>query len=105
MQRHLKLLRAIHDASDDPEKAYLVRSRLRRALIALNRGFYNDRRTAALAPDLQDAVRRIEQGALRLCQPSEALDLRWKRDWAALSQELRELETRLAGVSTSRRVA
>jgi hypothetical protein len=95
MRRHLRLLRAVREAASDPEKAYLVRSRLRRALVAFNRGFYGDSNAALLAPELQAAVRRIEQHALRLCQPSEALDLRWKREWSALSREIEQLEGQL----------
>jgi hypothetical protein len=98
MKRHLKLLTAIREASDDPQKAYLVRSRLRRALIALNRGFYGDGGALTWPVDVQDSIRRIEQRAINLCQPSEALDVRWKQEWSALQDELERLEARLSAV-------
>jgi hypothetical protein len=95
MQRYIRLLEEIREASDEPAKAYLVRSRLRRALIGLHRGFYDRQDAATLPGGVAERVERLEQVALRLCQPSEALDLRWKRDWAEMRRELEDLEALL----------
>lgn len=106
----LKDLRALQTAAQDLESAYLVRTRLRRALLNVARevahreglpepempGVFvvpddaspEARRLAALVTD-------IYQASDRMCQPSESLDARWRADWIELSQKLDEFERAL----------
>jgi hypothetical protein len=102
---------AVRRAAEDIESAYLVRTRLRRALLNVARdvarheglpqpelpGVYGvpdtasarSRHIAALASD-------IYQASERMCQPSESLDARWRADWSDLSAKLTALEHALA---------
>jgi hypothetical protein len=105
MRRHLELIDAVLSAGSNPHQAYLVRSRLRRALVALNRGFSDEQPPADVPGDVDSRARRLEQRALHLCQPSEALDVRWKREWAAVRQELEQLHSELAARDLTRRAA
>lgn len=80
----LSLLDKVDEAGRDPKLAYLVRTRLRRAVIGLERG----RREEPDVPPLQQAPQGIRElttdltaRVIWLCQPSEALDVRWKREW------------------------
>ncbi len=87
----LQLIRLVREAGKDPESAYLVRTRLRRALIGstefahLTKGHDG----ANTVVHLCDTIRET---TLRLCQPSEAFDARWQRDWEGHVQRLTELE-------------
>lgn len=90
----LKLLDQVEQAGRDPELAYLVRTRLRRALVALERGRSDSDKGGILdqAPtDLQDLAKDLASRALWLCQPSEALDVRWKREWRDVLSDMARL--------------
>lgn len=85
-----QLLEAVRRAGRNPDEAYMARTRLRRALVALERGRANGVADAAFAP-LHDAPPEITELAIQLgrqavtlCQPSEALDVRWRRDWSSV---------------------
>jgi len=103
----LSKIAAVRDAAADPDGAYLIRMRLKRAVLACHRavatecglmspnspgyllpvsGSETDRRIAKLANEVLGQ-------AERLCQPSESLDARWKAGWTRLEVALNELET------------
>jgi hypothetical protein len=93
-----QLLDAVRRAGRVPEEAYMARTRLRRALVALDRGHYRDSARVESGP-LRDAPPEIKQlaGALAhqavtLCQPSEALDVRWRRDWSSVLDGIDQLD-------------
>lgn len=98
---------AVRSAAADPSSAYLIRSRLRRALLGCARavaeqqglekpalpGQWSVRPDAA--PEVAEVValcRRIYQRSEHLCQPSESLDVRWEDGWRALSSDLDRLQ-------------
>ena len=99
-----KLLNEVEAAGRDPRLAYLVRTRLRRALIALERG-RSDQPGAGVLEDapreLQQLTRDLAVRVVSLCQPSESLDLRWKRDWQGVLADVSRLQGWLAEVSYS----
>ena len=93
----------IFDAAGDPSAAYLIRSRLRRAVLSCARLVAAS--SGATKPDLPgvfsaaphstaDQVEilrvceRIYTIAKELCQPSESFDVRWERGWSELRVEL-----------------
>lgn len=88
-----RLLNEVERAGGDPQLAYLVRTRLRRALLALERG----RREspggllADAPPEIRRLTTRLGSRVTSLCQPSEALDVRWKREWSDLLEEVEHL--------------
>lgn len=80
----LSLLDKVDEAGRDPKLAYLVRARLRRAVIGLERGRRGESGTPPLrqAPqEIQELTTDLTARVIWLCQPSEALDVRWKREW------------------------
>lgn len=92
----LSLLDKVDEAGRDPDLAYLVRSRLRRAIVALERGSREPRGEAPLAdapPELQALVKDLSAKVIWLCQPSEALDVRWKREWASVLDGVADLKS------------
>ena len=93
------LLEEVRRAGRDPDLAYLVRTRLRRALVALERGRRGEDANgpAAEAPaEIRSLVKSLASRASALCQPSEALDVRWKRDWSSVFQDVERLRVWLA---------
>lgn len=88
-----QLLEDVEVAGRDPELAYMVRTRLRRSVIALERGRYGDAHGLLhnAPPEIRRLTMRLGSRALSLCQPSEALDLRWKREWAGLLRDVERL--------------
>lgn len=106
-------LEAVREAAADPRAAYLIRSRLRRALLTCARsvadlqgvekpvlpGQWTPSSTAS--PQVTEVVslcRRIHQNAEHLCQPSESFDIRWEDGWRDLESDLRALELALGGL-------
>lgn len=106
-------LRRIDDvgsAAADPRAAYLIRSRLRRALLSCARLVAEEHGSRKpevpgvfTAPPAADAperrvialCNRIFASAKELCQPSESFDLRWEQGWALLSRDLENLREAL----------
>jgi len=103
-------LSAVREAAGDPRAAYLIRSRLCRALLTCARGVAE--RQGLEKPvlpgqwvlnrdapqELQDVVRlcrSIYQNAEHLCQPSESFDVRWEDGWSELQRDLAQLEDAL----------
>ena len=90
----LSLLDKVDEAGKDPEKAYLVRSRLRRAIVALERGRRDQDGKGPLlaAPtELQALAKDLSSRVIWLCQPSEALDIRWKREWTTVLEGVEQM--------------
>jgi hypothetical protein len=94
----------------DPRAAYLIRSRLRRAilscarLVAESHGSQKPELPGVFAappgaPPLDRRIialcNRILLGARELCQPSESFDVRWEEGWALLSVEFDDLREAL----------
>src|SRR5258708_6091369 len=81
----LRLLDAVVDAGEDPRLAYVLRTRLRRALVAIERGRHDDAKNSRPLEEAPDHVHElVDDLRLRvydLCQPSEALSLRWEHGW------------------------
>ena len=103
-------LEAVRDAAGDPGAAYLIRSRLRRALLGCARaiaelqGFDKPvlpgqwvASPAAPSPVVEVAAlcRRIHQNSEHLCQPSESFDIRWQQGWVTLKEDLESLQAAL----------
>ena len=88
-----KLLEEVEAAGRDPNLAYLVRTRLRRALVALERGRVED--SGGLLNDAPEDVRALTKqlgsSIAWLCQPSEALDVRWGREWRSVLEDVDHL--------------
>ena len=101
-------LAAVRHAAADPRAAYLIRSRLRRALLSCARLIAEREGVEKPAlpgqwvvsenasEEVHTAIalcRRIYQNAEHLCQPSESFDVRWEEGWLTLQRDLSELET------------
>jgi hypothetical protein len=99
----LKRIDDVVTAAADPRAAYLIRSRLRRAILSCARLVAETR--GAPKPDIpgvfttppesddSDArvialCNRIFFSAQELCQPSESFDVRWEHGWVQLHAEL-----------------
>ena len=96
-------------AAADPQAAYLIRSRLRRAILSCARlvadthgapkpdvpGLFAAPPDAGASDDRVIALcNRIFFSAQELCQPSESFDVRWEHGWALLRKELGDLARR-----------
>jgi hypothetical protein len=89
------LLDAVKEAGRDPRLAYLVRSRLRRALVAFERGRRGTDEAAPLAgapTEIREVVSDLRLQVAVLCQPSEALDAGWRQEWAKVLADVERLE-------------
>jgi hypothetical protein len=103
-------------ASADPRTAYLIRSRIRRAILSCIALVAEE--TQASAPDIpgiyvapadcQPACRqivaicnRVYSYTRELCQPSESFDLRWEAGWHTLATDFDALEQLLLRWSVS----
>lgn len=119
VERCLRQLRKIRDAAEDPESAYLLRSRVRRTLLVCMREVARDIGTSIplaldeeglrnLPPGRREAIigacQRIRGLTVHLCQPSEALDDRWRREWADVDAELSILEGELLKIQAPKRM-
>jgi hypothetical protein len=116
MARNREIIRqldAVRTAAKDPGAAYLIRSRLRRALLAcarevaqlqgLEKPVYPGQWVLSddADPELVEIVeicRQIHQRSKRLCAPSESFDVRWEEGWRLLSADLDLLQNRLENV-------
>lgn len=106
----LELLAEVRKCASDPESAYVLRTRLMRAVLAT--GQLAAKRCGLEQPttpsdlhllrisdpaeaDLVATANVVVSLGRRLCQPSEALDSRWKAGWNEMEPALAELESRL----------
>lgn len=116
----IKLVTDIRTCAADPESAYLMRTRILRAVLAV--GHLVARRFDVPVPTSPDEIKKIQmhdepEGALievannvlalsrHLCQPSEALDARWKAGWDKLQPALGELEAQLHALDDTGKIA
>jgi hypothetical protein len=92
------LLNEVLAAGQSPELAYQARTRLRRAVLALQRGPNGATSVPPVAASLEVAqlTRSLEDRVLHLCQPSEALDARWRDAWHGVSADIRRLQRLVA---------
>jgi hypothetical protein len=107
----LRLIQDVREAADDPHAAYLIRSRLRRAIlvcarmVARNYGartpdipgvFVAPAGSSDLDREIVSLCGRIHAIARDLCQPSESFDVRWEAGWSELEGELNQLQSAVA---------
>ncbi len=103
----IRQLEAVRESAGDPRAAYLIRSRLRRALLSCARATAEAQdlekprlpgqwTLAETAPEqlvrVVELCRRIHQNSEHLCQPSESFDVRWEDGWRTLSADLDSLQ-------------
>lgn len=106
----LQLIKAVRDIASDPDSAYLLRTRVKRALLSIGRlAAYH---AGVETPRLPSTMSLPDQASLssrnliascnglllstrKLCQPSEALDTRWNEGWATVIAELAHIEKQL----------
>lgn len=95
----------VREAGEDADSAYLLRARLHRMLLSIQRGLATGLgltiRVPCLlevAPDMPESDRRIIElcnsiilDSRHLAQRSESLDLRWQKDWHTLQAKLQRL--------------
>lgn len=106
----LRLIASAKASAKEPESAYVLRTRLKRSL--LSAGQLAATRAGVAAPLMPEDIERISLNdwasseilkicasllakTRSLCQPSEALDSRWRSGWATVCQELDSLERAL----------
>ena len=113
----LRMIAAAKACASDPESAYVLRTRLKRSLIAtaqvvalragvsesimpedIARMKVEDSGSAAVLERCATLLLKTHS----LCQPSEALDLRWRTGWAAVQADLSLLEEALKPLIASR---
>jgi hypothetical protein len=108
----LEQLDKVLEAAEDPGAAYLIRSRLRRAMLSCVRmvaesaGQHPPRRLLGLRErestmddegrEVLRLCRRVQAIAEDLCQPSESFDVRWEKGWASLHEEIASLRAAVA---------
>jgi hypothetical protein len=109
-------LEAVREAAAEPQAAYLIRSRLRRALLSCARtvaelqgvekpvlpGQWVATSASPEATEVIGLCRRIHQSAEHLCQPSESFDIRWEDGWRDLETDLNFLKLALARLGDGR---
>jgi hypothetical protein len=91
---YARLLDEVLVAGESPELAYQARTRLRRAILALRRGPNDGSSKPPVAEShaIAEITRRLEDRVLNLCQPSEALDTRWRQAWDTVARDIRALK-------------
>lgn len=114
----LSQIEAVKRAAEDPRSAYLIRTRLKRSLlstmrmVAANAGseipsFPTLAKFTSGDKDNENVrllCNRILLSTERLCQPSEALDVRWREGWKELSLLLGELEGQILSINSRQRL-
>ena len=103
----LELINSIRETAADPYSAYLLRTRVKRALLSTIRLAANYAsvempsipgtfKLPTGAPkrsvDLINSCNNLLANTRKLCQPSEALDTRWTRGWAEVVSDLSIVE-------------
>lgn len=117
VERCLAQIDAVRDAASDPEMAYLLRTRLRRALLTcartaadlagadrpeLPRDIGKDSYVGVQPVELSMLAAQILSASSHLCQPSEALDVRWESGWRELDAMLERLREALEDLGRRR---
>ena len=106
----ITLIDEVKEAASNPDSAYLLRTRIKRALLTASRlaaeaagveqpalpGSFTVPANAPIhASTIVELCNRLSVATRQLCQPSEALDTRWQEGWARVVNELDELKTLL----------
>jgi hypothetical protein len=111
----LELLRVAKNAAQDTDSAYAIRTRLKRSLLGI--ASLVAAQTGTAPPEIPDHIDRMPSNCdestqvlsickslltqiRALCQPSEALDSRWRAGWSLLQQDLEKLEVALQALHT-----
>src|SRR5947208_12082616 len=102
-QACLRQLDQVRQTAGDAETAYLLRTRLRRSVLNVSRmvakreglaepvipgRFMVPADASAMAKAIAETCNRITVNSQRLCQPSEALDVRWQEGWSTVVADL-----------------
>jgi hypothetical protein len=105
-------LRSVRETAADPHAGYVMRIRLRRALLSITRTIcrahglkepifparlHVPARAGSELTALAEACNHAYAHAEHLCQPSEAFDARWRAEWGELDDVLARLEQLLDG--------
>jgi hypothetical protein len=113
----LSLIAKVRSNVAEPESAYLLRTRIKRSILSAARLAAEQLGTEA--PILPEAIdspigtagkpgtvlascNRLIVQTRELCQPSEALDSRWRQGWHEVLEELGTLERALAEMPSGR---
>ena len=106
----LQLIKAVRDIAGDPDSAYLLRTRMKRALLSIGRlaahhagveapkllgPIYLPDEAPVISRNLIASCNHLLSNTRNLCQPSEALDTRWNEGWARVIEELAHIERQL----------
>jgi hypothetical protein len=106
----LELIKSVREIADDPHSAYLLRTRIKRALLStirlaatyagaeaptLPRTFFLPSEAPQKSKEIVNACNNLLANTRRLCQPSEALDTRWNQGWASVLDDLGLIEEKL----------
>jgi hypothetical protein len=106
----LTQIAGVFEAAADPRAAYLIRSRLRRAILSCARlvaqaagadkpvipgVFPAPSPSSRTDAEIIALCNRVYATARELCQPSESFDVRWESGWRALSVQLEQLQAAL----------
>lgn len=101
----LSRIAQVREAAEDVDSAYLLRVRLHRMLLSIQRALAAEMGKEirvpgiiTFAPDINDADRRIIElcnsiilDSKHLSQRSESLDVRWQKNWQNLEASLNSL--------------
>lgn len=115
----LELIRAARASATDPESAYVLRNRILRAVLAACHmcaervgqvAPYTPQQITGLKIDSDpeatviSAANQVMSMARHLCQPSEALDTRWRSGWEEMAPALEQLEAMVSDLVIEPRV-
>jgi len=105
-----RLVQLARAAASSPEHAYVIRTRLRRAVLAClmaiaeEEGFPSPSLPTRLDPvvlrsgesrEIAAICNRLLHSTEKLCRPSEPLVDRWREGWQNLQEDMAALETAL----------
>lgn len=110
----IELIGRLRCSAGDPEEAYAQRMRLKRAILSSARLACEEReievpdRIAEVTESdvkgggdsLLDTCKKLAVQSEELCQPSEALTVRWRNEWDEIVTLLGKLEAKLQNEST-----
>src|SRR4051794_16774116 len=106
-QKFSVTLDSVRSAAASPASAYLIRTRLKRAILDCTRFAASCcglplpnllgewRPPSSASRQVRELVAKCDEiraKTLHFCQPSEALDIRWEENWESLQLDLDELE-------------
>lgn len=112
-EHSIRRIAQVREAAEDVGSAYLLRTRLHRMLLSIQRGLAVDLGISVKAPCLLEVMpdaTGTNQRIIELCnsimleskhlsQRSESLDARWQDSWLALQTKLCLLEEELRSAS------